>query len=141
MTTSATLTGHATAESARLLPLRTVARQAPIGRAGEAPHISSCCRWIQKGIRLRSGERLRLRAIRTPSGWLCSRTWMDEFLAALTRDRIGVDADGTDDDDHGHGHGDATPCLTSPPRPGPRSPGQRREAARRAAERSAALGC
>lgn len=140
--TTGLLTDQAGAESTRLRPLRLVAREAPIGRAGEAPHVSTCCRWVQKGVRLRSGERLRLRAVRTPSGWLSCQRWMDEFLAALTRDRIGVEADGSgDDDDHGHGHGDATPCLTSPPRPGPRSPGQRREAARRAAERSAALGC
>jgi hypothetical protein len=40
----------------------------------------------------RPGERIRLRAIRDSQGWLTTAEWIEEFLAALTADRLGAQA-------------------------------------------------
>jgi hypothetical protein len=50
-------------------------------------HPSSLTRQILRGAKLRDGSRLRLRAIKTPGGWVLTREAIDEFLAALTADR------------------------------------------------------
>jgi hypothetical protein len=46
-------------------------------------------RHITRGVRLKSGQRLQLQALRTPAGWVTTRAWLDEFLTALTLDRTG----------------------------------------------------
>jgi hypothetical protein len=50
-------------------------------------HPSAAIRWITRGACLRNGNRIKLRAIRTPGGWRVRQEWLDEFLAVLTNDR------------------------------------------------------
>jgi hypothetical protein len=52
-------------------------------------HPSGPVRWITKGAMLSDGQRLKLKALRTPGGWRIRRDWLDAFLAALTADRQG----------------------------------------------------
>jgi hypothetical protein len=61
-----------------------------------ACHPSAPVRWIQDGIILTSGERLRLEAVRTPGGWRVRRDRLDRFLGVITEDRLRPDqpADG-----------------------------------------------
>jgi hypothetical protein len=63
--------------------LRTVAEIAKLlGR-----HPSAVNRWITSGTLLSDGEtRLRLRAVKAPSGWMTSEEWLAEFFEALTCD-------------------------------------------------------
>jgi hypothetical protein len=113
----------------QLIDLKTAARLESSGRGGRPPHIASICRWIQHGIRLRSGGRLHLRAVRVPSGWRTSRQWLNDFRSALTADRLGHDID----DDHGADPaGTTVPTLTASPVC--RSAAARRAASERAAE-------
>ena len=51
-------------------------------------HPSAVVRWIQKGTPLSTGSRLRLAAIRTPGGWRVRREDLEQFLEALTADRL-----------------------------------------------------
>jgi hypothetical protein len=46
-------------------------------------------RHITKGKRLRSGVVIRLKATCTPGGWVITAEAVEEFLEALTRDRLG----------------------------------------------------
>lgn len=36
------------------------------------------------------GERIKLRAVRTPAGWLTRAEWIEEYVEALTADRVGA---------------------------------------------------
>jgi hypothetical protein len=56
--------------------------------AGVSP--SAATRWITDGVALRDGQRLKLKAIRLPGGYRTTEQWLDEFVAALTRDRTGA---------------------------------------------------
>jgi hypothetical protein len=51
-------------------------------------HPSAVVRWIQKGTPLSTGSRLRLAAVRTPGGWRVKPEDLDQFLEALTADRL-----------------------------------------------------
>jgi hypothetical protein len=51
-------------------------------------HPSAVVRWIQKGTPLSTGSRLRLAAIRTPGGWRVRPEDLEQFLEALTADRL-----------------------------------------------------
>jgi hypothetical protein len=53
-----------------------------------AAHQMSVTRWITIGAKMTNGSRLRLRATRTPGSWLVTQEDLDEFLAALTADRL-----------------------------------------------------
>ncbi len=55
-------------------------------------HPSAPVRWIQKGALLSTGERVRLKAVSTPSGWRVRREDLDRFLEAVTADRLRSDA-------------------------------------------------
>jgi hypothetical protein len=46
-------------------------------------------RWIVEGVRLRGGGRLRLPAVRYPSGWRIAEEDFEAFIARLTADRTG----------------------------------------------------
>ena len=46
-------------------------------------------RWAKLGAALRGGGRLKLRAIRSPGGWLTCELWVREFLAVLTENCSG----------------------------------------------------
>jgi hypothetical protein len=58
-------------------------------RPGRSVCPGTMIRWINKGAKLRGGGRLKLRATRSPGGWLTSEAWIREFLDALTADRAG----------------------------------------------------
>jgi hypothetical protein len=53
-------------------------------------HPSAPTRWIMKGVVLSTGERLKLKAIRTPGQWLVEREDLDDFFERLTADRAGT---------------------------------------------------
>ena len=55
-------------------------------------HPSAVVRWIQKGTPLSTGSRLRLAAVRTPGGWRVKPEDLEQFLEALTTDRLRPDA-------------------------------------------------
>ncbi len=52
-------------------------------------HPASVIRWIRNGVALSTGERLRLRAQKSPSSWLIKQSDLDAFLNAITTDRLG----------------------------------------------------
>jgi hypothetical protein len=64
-------------------PSLTVSRAAR--RHGVSP--SAITRWIVEGALLRSGQRLKLRAIRLPGGYRTTALWLDQFISILTEDR------------------------------------------------------
>jgi hypothetical protein len=74
-------------EAYRNLP--QVASQISPGRQGRPVHISTLTRWVVKGVRASDGSRIRLRAVRFPSGWRTTLEWVHEFIQAITADRIG----------------------------------------------------
>jgi hypothetical protein len=115
------------------LDLKAAARLIP-GRNNKPTSITTIWRWIANGVKLRNGSRLRLQAIRYPGGWRTRREWIDEFLDALTNDRIGQDQD-----DIGQARDEPDRRATIPHRH--RTPAQRRAAASRAAAELAAMGC
>ena len=53
-----------------------------------ACHPSAATRWIQKGAVLTTGERVKLKAVRTPGGSRVLREDLDAFLETLTADRL-----------------------------------------------------
>jgi hypothetical protein len=61
---------------------------------GRPPHPSKIVRAIvrPKASRSRPGESIRLRAIRDGQGWLTTKEWIEEYLSALTADRLGAEA-------------------------------------------------
>jgi hypothetical protein len=64
--------------------LSQAARLLPPGR-GERPVTLSCLlRWILRGARSPSGERVRLEAVRLGGRWLTSREALQRFAEALT---------------------------------------------------------
>jgi hypothetical protein len=50
-------------------------------------------RWALKGAALSDGSRLKLRAIRLPSGFRFTEAWVEEFVSVLTKDRLGQPAE------------------------------------------------
>jgi hypothetical protein len=74
-----------------LKTLSVTAQLIPSNRPGSQGGIcpSTLIRWITRGAKLRAGGRLRLKATRSPGGWLTSEAWIQEFLDALTADRSG----------------------------------------------------
>jgi hypothetical protein len=71
-----------------LVPLRQLIKKLPsTGRWG-TPHIASAIRWATTGVRCRNGNRIRLQALKCPSGWMSRPAWIAEFFEALTADRV-----------------------------------------------------
>jgi hypothetical protein len=68
----------------QLLPLAAAAALLPPGRRGKKTHIGTLVRWIQNGVLLPSGERVRLEANRLGSRWLTSLQAIERFMAAQT---------------------------------------------------------
>jgi hypothetical protein len=52
-------------------------------------------RHITVGVKIRGGARIKLRAVRSPSGWLITEQWIQEFHAALTAARGGASSSAT----------------------------------------------
>jgi hypothetical protein len=99
------------------LCLAAAARLVPPARSGRRCHLSTILRWITRGARGPSGERVRLEAVRLGGRWLTSREALRRFVELLTPDL------------------DAGPAVTTP-----RTPGQRRRASERAERELARLG-
>jgi excisionase family DNA binding protein len=56
--------------------------------------VETVYRWINRGVRLKSGARLKLEAYRIPGSWRVRREALERFLTILTEDRQrGDDAD------------------------------------------------
>jgi hypothetical protein len=123
MSDATTLVGDAPSVPA-YLDLKAASRLIP-GRDGKPTHTSTLTRWILRGSRLQTGERVRLRALRTPGGWKTTGDWLDGFLETLTTDRIGEHQD------------TSQPATSSSHR---RTAAQRRAAAERAARELATMG-
>jgi hypothetical protein len=70
--------------SETLLTLAQAARLVPPGRNGRKTYLSTIHRWILKGVRLPSGEVVRLEAIRLSSRWLTSREALQRFAERQT---------------------------------------------------------
>jgi hypothetical protein len=53
---------------------------------GRPPHPSKITRLIIRGVisKARPGERIRLKGIRAPQGWLTTAAWVEQFIAELT---------------------------------------------------------
>jgi hypothetical protein len=98
------------------LSLPQAARRLPSTRQGRPVSPSCIYRWTAQGVRLPSGEVVRLEAARLSGRWLTSAPALERFLAAQT------------------------PQLDAPAAPAPRSPAQRRRASERAAAELERLG-
>jgi hypothetical protein len=68
------------------LSLSQAARIIPPYRLDRPVHPATLTRWILSGVRGPDGSRIRLEAIRRPSGWLTSREAVERFLTRLTPD-------------------------------------------------------
>jgi hypothetical protein len=79
----------ATATQARLLTPAQIGRLCPQNREGVSVSPTSVVRWITEGVRLRSGDRLKLPAVRYPAGWRIAEDDFEQFIARLTADRTG----------------------------------------------------
>jgi hypothetical protein len=71
-----------------LLSIAAIARLSP-GRNGRPANAATVTRWIQRGILSRTGERIRLWAVRSGRSWVVAPKWLDEFRERLTVDRLG----------------------------------------------------
>ena len=56
-------------------------------------------RWLLEGVKLRNGGRLKPRAYRLPSGFRTTEAWLNEFVQALTQDRLGQVAEAVADEE------------------------------------------
>jgi hypothetical protein len=54
---------------------------------GRLIHVGTVHRWRSRGFLLSDGTCQKLVAIREPGRWVTTDEWLDEFLAAITRDR------------------------------------------------------
>lgn len=66
------------------LTLSQACRLLPGTRGCEHPDPATLTRWILNGIRVTSGCRVKLEAVKLPGGWRTSREAVSRFLAALT---------------------------------------------------------
>jgi hypothetical protein len=98
------------------LSLDQAARLIPPSRSARRTHLSTVLRWILRGARNPSGERVRLEAVRLGGKWVTSLEALQRFTDRLTPDL------------------DASSTLP------PRSPGKRQRASDRAARELERLG-
>ena len=71
------------------LSLAAAARLVPAARNGKKTHLSTLLRWILQGVRLPSGEVVRLEAIRLGSRWMTSKAALQRFAERQTP-KVGV---------------------------------------------------
>jgi hypothetical protein len=98
------------------ISLAAAGRLVPPARRGRRTHLSTLLRWVSRGTRAPSGQRVRLEAVRLGNRWVTSREALQRFAAALT------------------------PQFADTPPTDPRTPGQRRRASERVAARLEAAG-
>ena len=58
------------------------------GRGGRPVHPATLTRWIQQGVRLPDGNRVKLRAVRIGSRWAVKPTWVSDFIEATTAGHV-----------------------------------------------------
>jgi hypothetical protein len=90
------------------IPLAAACSLVPPGRNGKRTHLSTILRWILKGAKTPTGERVRLEALRLGGRWVTTREAIQRFAETLT------------------------PRLDAPPAPALRTPTARAKAAERA---------
>jgi hypothetical protein len=90
------------------IPLNAAAGLIPPARNGKKTHLSTILRWITRGAKAPSGERVRLEAVRLGGRWITSREALQRFAERLT------------------------PRIDTPSAASPRTSGQQRRAAERA---------
>jgi hypothetical protein len=66
------------------IPLYTAAGLIPPARNGKKTHLSTLLRWITRGAKAPSGERVRLEAVRLGGRWMTSREALQRFAERLT---------------------------------------------------------
>ena len=103
----------------KLVSVSQIAKQVPGSRGSESQHPATITRWIVKGIKLRDGSRLRLKADRYGSRWMIKPSDFAQFLRDTTESFLPSDA--------------ASPA--------PRSPAKVRRAAEQAEAALIAQGC
>jgi hypothetical protein len=84
------------ADLSGLISLRELVKQIPTAGRGSSPHIASAIRWCTTGVRARDGSRIRLKAYKTPGGWMSSQSWAVEFFEKMTADRVAAADSPTD---------------------------------------------
>jgi len=99
-----------------VISLSQAADLLPPGRGGARPTLSCMLRWILKGARSPSGQRVHLEGLRVGGRWITSREALQRFAEALT------------------------PQLNGTQAPPPRSDSKRRQASERAARELERLG-
>jgi hypothetical protein len=80
-----------TSDDDPLIGLAAAARLVPGRGVAPAIHPSTLSRWITKGANTSNG-RVRLRAIKCGAAWALRPSWLQEYIDALTTDRIGTTA-------------------------------------------------
>jgi hypothetical protein len=71
-----------------ILSLAAAARMLPPGRRGRPVSLSCILRWIVDGVKLRSGETVRLEGFRLGGRWLTSIEALERFAARQTPDPV-----------------------------------------------------
>ncbi len=75
------------------LTLREAAARLKGSHPGKRVHTATITRWIIRGVKTPTGERIMLRAVRMPACWLTSERWIAEFAEALTHARLATPKD------------------------------------------------
>jgi hypothetical protein len=68
----------------KTLNLTAAARMLPPGRRGRPVSLSCVLRWVLDGVRLRSGDIVRLEAVRLGGRWITSVEALERFADRLT---------------------------------------------------------
>jgi hypothetical protein len=77
------------------LAFAAAAKRLPRTRGDRPTHPATLLRWAKRGALLPDGSYLRLKAYRTPGGWVTTETWLSEFIDALTAAALPEGAAGT----------------------------------------------
>jgi hypothetical protein len=95
------LSTHTTPKHFSLQQAARLFRSSRVDRDGnEIPtHPATVSRWITTGVKAADGTRVRLEAVRSPSGWKVSRDAVDAFLARLTALALGDEAESAESAD------------------------------------------
>src|SRR5215471_407670 len=67
-----------------ILSLAAAARNLPPGRRGRPVTLSCILRWVLDGVRLKSGQKVRLEAVRLGGRWITSMEALQRFAIAQT---------------------------------------------------------
>jgi hypothetical protein len=71
-------------QSEKLISLADAAKLVPPGRRGKRTHLSTVLRWVLRGARGPSSERVKLEAVRLGGRWLTSAEALQRFAERLT---------------------------------------------------------